>query len=66
MSSQNLKHEVGDFVKIIDDTTCHGFEIGSIIKIEGILDWLNGFYSYEARDEYNAKMLFDDDDCEGI
>lgn len=66
MSSQNLKHKAGDTVKIVDDTTCHGFEIGSNVKIDSIRDWGNGFYSYSAIDEDNSKMLFDDDDCEAI
>lgn len=66
MSAKVLKHKAGDTVKIIDDTTFHGFEIGSHVKIYSIRDWGNGLYSYSAIDEDDDKMLFDDDDCEGI
>jgi hypothetical protein len=66
MSKSSLKFKAGDTVCIIDDTTFHGFEIGSFITIESIKDWDNGFFSYEAIDKDGDCMLFDDDDCSAI
>lgn len=66
MSKMNLKFKDGDVVRIIADTTLHGFPIGSHVTISGIRDWENGFFSYEGIDDDEDTMLFDDDDCEAI
>jgi hypothetical protein len=66
MSKVQLKFKEGVTVRIIDDTTFHGFEIGSTVTIDSIKDWGNGYYSYVAIDEDGDDMVFDDDDCEAI
>lgn len=66
MAKMNLKFKDGDVVRITNDTTFHGFAIGSHVTIERIHDWGNGFFSYMAIDSEGDSMSFDDDDCEAI
>lgn len=70
MAKMNLKFKDGDVVRITNDTTFHGFAIGSHVTIERIHDWGNGlgngFFSYMAIDSEGDLMSFDDDDCEAI